>query len=294
MQSFAHNKEKECRITCTAKIERIEGYLSTKSTTPHRHDTYSIGRTLSGVHNIAYRGAVRHSLPGSTFVLHPDEEHSGAAATEDGVTYQVLQIEPSLIQRVLGGKPLPFVAEGICMDRRLFDATANLLQAVDHPYDPLQEDDAIFDLAMVLQDVHGVCAPAHSYDYNAAERARMLIHDSTESALTIEELADSVGRDRWALSRDFRSLFGTSPHRYLTMRRLDLVKAALANGESLTEATINAGFFDQSHMTRHFTKTFRLSPARWLKLRGIRSHSSVAMAALDHAAFESWADGRRA
>ncbi|VVP89043.1 hypothetical protein PS925_01204 [Pseudomonas fluorescens] len=288
MQSLAHNKDKECRITCTGKIERIEGYLSTKATTPHRHDTYSIGRTLSGVHNIAYRGSVRHSLPGSTFVLHPDEEHSGAAATEDGVIYQVLQIEPALIQQVLGGKPLPFVAEGISTNRRLFDATARLLQAVDHPQDPLQEDDAIFDLAMALNDAHGLPAPAHSYDYKAAERARAFILDSIEHTITMEELADSVGRDRWALSRDFRILFGTSPHRYLNMRRLDQVKAGLVNGESLTEATINAGFFDQSHMTRHFTKTFGLSPARWLKLREISSTpSSSAALDLDYAAFGS-------
>ncbi|AZE86714.1 Transcriptional regulator, AraC family [Pseudomonas orientalis] len=277
MQSFAHNKETACRITCTGKIERIEGFLSTKGTSPHRHDTYSIGRTLSGVHNIAYRGAIRHSLPGSTFVLHPDEEHSGSAATEDGVIYQVLQIEPAVIQRVLGGKPLPFVPEGISTDRRLFNATETLLHAVDYPQDLLQEDDALFDLAMALNDVHGLPTPAHSYDYIAAERARELIHDSINRSITIEELADSVGRDRWALSRDFRTLFGTSPHRYLTMRRLDLVKNSLANGESLTDATTNAGFFDQSHMTRHFTKTFGLSPARWLKIQGIRTTQYAGM-----------------
>lgn len=271
MQSFAHNKEIVTRITCTGKVERVEGFLSTNRTSPHRHDTYSIGRTLSGVHNIAYRGAIRHNLPGSTFVLHPDEEHSGSAANEDGVIYQVLQIEPALIQHVLGGKPLPFVPDGISTDRRLFDATETLLHAVDYPQDLLQEDDAIFDLAMALNDVHGLPTLAHSYDYIAAERARELIHDSIDRSITIEELADSVGRDRWALSRDFRTLFGTSPHRYLTMRRLDRVKNSLANGESLTEATIDAGFFDQSHMTRHFTKTFGLSPARWLRIQGIRT-----------------------
>ncbi|MGY2183029.1 helix-turn-helix transcriptional regulator [Pseudomonas agarici] len=268
MYSFAHHKDTVCRITCTGKIERIEGFLSTNGTSPHRHDTYSIGRTLSGVHNIAYRGAIRHSLPGSTFVLHPDEDHSGAAANEAGVIYQALQIEPALIQRVLGGKPLPFVPDGISTDPRLFSATKTLLHAVDYPQDPLQEDDALFDLAMALSDAHGFPASTHSYDYIAAERAREFIHDAIDRSITIEALADSVGRDRWALSRDFRALFGTSPHRYLTMRRLDLVKNSLANGESLTEAATNAGFFDQSHMTRHFTKTFGLSPSRWLKFRG--------------------------
>jgi len=71
---------------------------------------------------------------------------------------------------------------------------------------------------------------------------------------------------RWSLSRDFRLLFGTSPYRYLTMRRLDLVRSLLIQGQSLVSAALIAGFTDQSHMTRQFSKTYGLSPARWMKM----------------------------
>ncbi|MHC8332749.1 helix-turn-helix domain-containing protein [Pseudomonas sp. LB3P25] len=57
--------------------------------------------------------------------------------------------------------------------------------------------------------------------------------------------------------------FGTSPHRYLTLRRLGRVKALTQAGLALSDAAIDAGFFDQSHMSRHFKKTFGISPSRW-------------------------------
>ena len=83
----------------------------------------------------------------------------------------------------------------------------------------------------------------------------------------MSELEACSGRDRWSLSRDFRLLFGTSPYRYLTMRRLDLVRSLLMRGQSLADAALAAGFTDQSHMTRHFGKAYGMSPARWVKMQ---------------------------
>jgi AraC-like DNA-binding protein len=113
--------------------------------------------------------------------------------------------------------------------------------------------------------------PKHSaqFDYRAAETAREFIHGAMHRPITLDELAECSGRDRWSLSRDFRLLFGTSPYRYLTMRRLDLVKMLLLQGESLVNAALTAGFSDQSHMTRHFSKTYGLTPSRWLSMRDV-------------------------
>lgn len=81
------------------KIERIEAYFSGHGYEPHRHDTYAIGRTLSGVQSFHYRGSKQHSLPGGTMVLHPDEIHDGEAGTNDGFQYRMLYIDPALIQK---------------------------------------------------------------------------------------------------------------------------------------------------------------------------------------------------
>lgn len=250
----------------SAKLERAEAYFGGFGFEPHRHDTYAIGRTLAGVHSFNYRSSMRYSLPGGTIVLHPDELHDGEAGTADGFHYRIIYVEPALLQQVLGGKPLPFIPGGISRDPRLFEATQNLMQGMDCLFDPLEEDDAIYDLARVLAEIAGTPRGRQSVDFAAAELARDYIHSALDRAVTLDELVAASGRDRWSLSRDFRVLFGTSPYRYLTMRRLDHVKALIFTGTSLVDAAVTAGFTDQSHMTYHFTRTFGIPPARWLRI----------------------------
>ncbi|WP_223530962.1 AraC family transcriptional regulator [Pseudomonas sp. GL-R-19] len=248
-------------------LQRFEAFFAGHGYDLHRHDTYAIGHTLAGVQSFQYRGSWRHSLPGATIVLHPDEAHDGEAGTESGFQYRMMYIEPALIQQMLGGQPLPFIKTGLSNDPRLFAATGALLRSLDCPLDPLEEQDALFDLAQAMSTVCGASGKRSGFDYVAAQRAREYIHGALDRTVTLDELAQHSGRDRWSLSRDFRLLFGTSPYRYLTMRRLDLVRALLIQGQSLVSAALIAGFNDQSHMTRQFGKTYGLSPARWMNMQ---------------------------
>ena len=102
--------------------------------------------------------------------------------------------------------------------------------------------------------------------YKRQQRAREYIHSRNGASITLDELEHVSGRDRWSLSRDFRALFGTSPYRYVTMRRLARCRELALSGIGLADAALIAGFFDQSHMTRHFVASFGLSPARWLSM----------------------------
>ncbi|WGS51781.1 AraC family transcriptional regulator [Paraburkholderia sp. D15] len=252
-------------------IERIEAFFHDAAYAMHRHDTYAIGHTLAGVQSFRYRGGTANSLPGGTMVLHPDEPHDGQAGTHDGFRYRMIYVDPALFQRALGGKPLPFVKGGLSNDPRLFEATVRLLRATGDalaPLDPLEQDDALYDLAIALDAVAGAASTRRPVDFHAAARARDYLLASLDRAVTLDELAAAAGRDRWSLSRDFRALFGTSPHRYLTMRRLDRVRQLTVRGMSLADASAASGFADQSHMTRHFRQAWGVPPAQWLKMLG--------------------------
>jgi len=256
------------RASSARNVERIEAYFGGHGYDMHRHDTYGIGRTLAGVQSFHYRSGMAHSQPGGTIVLHPDEPHDGHAGTDAGFRYRMAYIEPALIQRVLGGKPLPFIAGGLSADPRLYAASDALLRSLDSQ-DPLEEDDAIYDLAHALAAAAGVRRGRQAVDYRAAERARMYLLDRLEHPVALSDLEQASGRDRWSLSRDFRVLYGTSPYRYLTMRRLERVRRLAAAGQPLAQAAAWAGFTDQSHMSRHFRRAYGHAPGRWLRaLRG--------------------------
>ncbi|KTT42704.1 AraC family transcriptional regulator [Pseudomonas oryzihabitans] len=246
-----------------AELESIEAFFGGHAFDPHRHATYAIGRTLAGVQSFSYRGAKTNSLPGETMILHPDEVHDGRAGAADGFRYRMLYLPPALVQDILGGRPLPFHRESTSHDPRLARATDAVFAALDEHPDALRRDDALYGLVATLAEV---CQPWPSrgrVDFGAALRAREYLEDNLDQAVTLDDLARCAGRDRWSLSRDFRAYFGTSPHRYQTLRRLDRVRLQVRLGVGLVQAAVEAGFYDQSHMTRHFRQAFGIAPARW-------------------------------
>lgn len=66
-----------------AGLERIEAFFEGYAYDPHRHDTYAIGYTMSGVQSFDYRGALCNSTRGKVMVLHPDEVHNGRAGKRE-------------------------------------------------------------------------------------------------------------------------------------------------------------------------------------------------------------------
>lgn len=249
-------------------LDRLEAFFHGEAYTPHRHDTYAIGSTLSGVQSFTYRSALRHSLAGHTVVLHPDELHDGHAGTDAGFRYRMLYLAPARLQEMLGGVALPFVPGGVSTDPRLARATRALLAQLAAPLDALEQDDGLFELATALQLATGSSPRPVRGDYRAARIAREFMDDRLDSDITLEELGAAAGRDRWSLSRDFRASFGTSPYRYLTLRRLDLARRLMLAGQTLADCAAHAGFSDQSHLTRQFAKAFGVTPARWLRMSG--------------------------
>ncbi|HKY94782.1 MAG TPA: helix-turn-helix domain-containing protein, partial [Kiloniellales bacterium] len=102
-------------------------------------------------------------------------------------------------------------------------------------------------------------------------RARSLL-DAGEASDSVA-LERETGLDRFALARQFRRAWGTSPHRYLVLRRLERARAAIGAGESLAAAATLAGFADQAHLTRQFKRAYGLTPGRWRALgRGGGGH----------------------
>ncbi|WP_233862691.1 AraC family transcriptional regulator [Paraburkholderia adhaesiva] len=247
-------------------IERIEAFFHGNAYSMHRHDTYAIGLTLAGVQCFHYRHSLRSSLPGQTMVLHPDEAHDGQAGTHEGFRYQMIYVQPAAIQEVLGGRALPFIEGGVTNDRRLFEATKTALRQMRGDSEPIERDDALAGLALALDSASGARPTRKSADFAAAQQARNYLHASCTRAVTLDELAAVSGRDRWSLSRDFRTFYGTSPYHYLVMRRLEIARALMLRGDSLADIAAAAGFADQSHMTRHFRHAYGIPPARWLAM----------------------------
>ncbi|KWN18103.1 AraC family transcriptional regulator [Burkholderia territorii] len=93
------------------------------------------------------------------------------------------------------------------------------------------------------------------------------IDASFAQPLNLDTLAAVAGLSVSRFTARFRGEVGLSPHRYLCLVRVrcaqDLLRAGLAPSVVATEV----GFFDQSHLCRHFRRVLGITPRDYVRAR---------------------------
>ena len=237
----------------------------------HRHDTYAICVTDRGLQAFDYRGAARTSAPGQVVVLHPDEPHDGRAGAPEGFGYRIVYVAPDRIAAAAhalcgAAVPLPFVRDPVLTSATLARAVGDAFHGFPAALEPLAVDALVEGLARGLVAADPSIRGRRrrlACDLGALARARDFLDAEKTRVVSSAELEAIAGQDRYALARHFRAAYGTSPYRYLLMRRLDWVRRALAGNRGLAEIALEAGFADQAHLTRMFKAAFGLSPAKF-------------------------------
>jgi AraC-like DNA-binding protein len=93
-----------------------------------------------------------------------------------------------------------------------------------------------------------------------ARQVRQFIHGSYLDDITAGDLASATGRSRFAVHRAFTSAYGMAPGDYQRLLRLRAARRLIAQGSPIGPAAAEAGFSDQSHLTRWFVRCYGITP----------------------------------
>jgi AraC-like DNA-binding protein len=228
----------------------------------HTHDTWSV--------LIIDRGAVafdlEHDQHGATrptvTLLPPHVPHDGRSATSTGFRKRVLYLEQDQLDEQLIGRA---VDRPTLHDLPLRDRLARLHQTLRHPGDGLEAESR---LALVRERLarhlrRRDASPPPVRDRLLAQRMRTLLDARIQSGVSLGEASRVLGADATHLVRCFTHEFGMPPHRYLTGRRLDQARRLLLAGQPAAAVAHQVGFFDQSHLTRHFKRLLGVTPTAY-------------------------------
>ena len=255
-------------------VELLAAWFAGRAFSKHRHDSYAVAITDAGLQEFDYRGATRRSAPGQVVVLHPDEPHDGRAGTDAGFGYRILYLDPRRVAEALRASagaalPLPFVAEVVSHNPSLSQAVDEAFLGFPAPPEPLALDAIFESLSRALLEADPSLARrrrAAANDERAIDRARAFLDAECGRPVASAELEAITGHDRFSFTRQFRRLCGTSPYRYLLLRRLDHARSRILAGLPLAQVALDTGFADQAHMSRLFRGAYGLSPARFRTL----------------------------
>ena len=209
-----------------------------------------------------------HGAAGSAVTLLPPHvPHDGRAATPDGFRKRVLYLEPEVIGTELIGAA---VDHPTLVDRQLRLRVHQLHQALDRPGDDLEAESRLALIGARIASRLTASAttagpPLPPSSPTLAGRLRDLLDERVADGVSLRSAAARLHAHPTHLVRSFTAAFGLPPHRYLTGRRVELARRLLLAGQRPAEVATAAGFYDQAHLTRHFTRYLGVSPGRYAR-----------------------------
>ena len=101
-----------------------------------------------------------------------------------------------------------------------------------------------------------------------ARRLRAHIDANLGSRISVGDLAIVTGLSSSYFWRAFKRTFGTTPHAYITHRRIELAqRLMLTTSTALSEIALACGMCDQAHFSRSFRRTVGKTPTEWRRNR---------------------------
>ncbi|WP_028804381.1 helix-turn-helix transcriptional regulator [Streptomyces sp. 142MFCol3.1] len=217
-------------------------------------------------------GAVRydldrheHGTPHDTVsLLPPYVPHNGSPVTEDGFRKRVLYLDLSMLDESWIG---PATDGPDLVDPVLRRRVGQMHTALAHPGDELEAESR---LTLVAERLRGRLRPRVAgtparRDRPLARRLRELLDERLVAGLTLDEAAGLVHAHPAHLVRAFSEAYGIAPHQYLMSRRVDRARRLLLDGGAPGEVAAATGFYDQSHLGRHFKRLVGVTPGRYAR-----------------------------
>jgi AraC-like DNA-binding protein len=96
--------------------------------------------------------------------------------------------------------------------------------------------------------------------------ARDLLREDAEPSLSVKDVAKRVGISHFHFIRQFRAVFGWTPHQFRIRWRLEQARRLLGAGERVTDVCMEVGFTSLGSFSRSFADRVGTPPSS-LKMR---------------------------
>jgi len=240
----------------------------------HIHDEFGIGRIDRGAQRTASGRGMVESVAGDVITVNPGEVHDGLPLGDHGRTWRMLYLAPAIVLDLVADIAVDHPTRGSHGDVEFHrptlhdDRIAARFEALFHAMastpsgavETLQADAA---LLLLLQSLLRPRASAPPAIPAGIALARARLDDDLSTPVSLEALAQEAGLSRFQFLRGFTRATGLPPHAYLVQRRLQRARRLIGQGTPLAEVAAASGFFDQSHLTRHFVRCFGIAPGAY-------------------------------
>ena len=252
-------------------VSLLRAAFATLTFAPHIHDELVVAVTEGGAGRFISGGQCDYAAPQSVIVFNPGVPHEGGVFDARGWRYRAIYIGAEALGRVCEDVferhgVAPYFARNTLPDKELASLILAAHRTLEVSEGRLAKESVFLAGLGRLLERHAeprARCPAVGREHGPIRRAVAAMNDRLIEDLSVAELAAVAGLSEFHFIRAFRKEIGLPPHAYLTQLRLREARRLLREGCLLADSAMAAGFYDQSHLTKHFKRTYGITPAQY-------------------------------
>ena len=118
-------------------------------------------------------------------------------------------------------------------------------------------------LLLLAEPKEALGASAVGLDAKTLKRVMARIHESKQTRVRLDDLAEVAQMSKYHFLRSFNATIGMTPYQYVVRLRVGRARKMIEPGSELETVAVEAGFSDQSHLSRQFKSEFGMAPGSY-------------------------------
>ena len=246
---------------CKSIIEGVEIKLCRNDPHAYKHHVHnelSLGYIIEGSTELTLSDRTIHFKSGDGVIIPPLMTHRCAPNDMEHWAYIMLFIDADYHGDLVSfHQPHRLAADQAC---KLTDFMEQLLTEKN----PDTLENILIELLLEFEekDIPEITAADTS---DIVKKIHDYILDHVKDDITLDQLEQISGLNKFSIIRNFKKLYATTPAAYHLQYRVAEAKRLLNKGEDVFDICEELRFYDQAHLIREFKKMYGITPGTYIE-----------------------------
>ena len=220
----------------------------------HAHKTFNITLVIEQPFSTKLSNRFLQATAGSIVITNPGEVHATICDNKIGNSFFTFYVSPDVLKKLNSNK-LVFFDSKIIFDESLFRKLYTLSQ---NNY--IAEFNVEKELLSILKHLVLKYATDGFTAHQENKLFQKFLEEEASEKFSLEKTAYRFGLNKYKFLRLFRQETGLTPNNYVILKRVEECKKLLQTQDDLLGIAIQTGFYDATHLCKHFKKITGITP----------------------------------